>query len=77
MRDLKIIILTLLLLSIGGNIKAQNTCSTPYLFESGNTYTNFLDTNVTNSDSLDFNCLVTQPNPVWYYFGGFFWAGSF
>lgn len=59
----------LLLTSFSIQTKAQNTCATPYLFESGNTYTYNLDTGVVNQDtSVYYDCLSTQPNPLWLFF---------
>ncbi len=46
---------------------SQNTCSTPYLFETGSTYNYNLDTNVVNQDTVFYDCLASQPNPLWLY----------
>lgn len=55
-----------LFLLISFQTKAQNTCETPYLFETGSTYTYNLDTNVVNQDtSVFYDCLSTQSNPLW------------
>jgi len=47
---------------------SQNTCATPYLFETGSTYSYAFTTNTTAQSGINYNCLGTQPNPIWFYF---------
>lgn len=55
-----------LLILLSTQTNAQNTCATPYLFETGSTYTYNLDTNVVNQDSsIYYDCLSAQSNPLW------------
>lgn len=57
------------LLIAGISIHAQNTCSTPYLFNSGSTYTDTLVTGYPNTDTTnDYGCLYTVDNAKWLYF---------
>ncbi|MBN8696099.1 MAG: T9SS type A sorting domain-containing protein [Bacteroidetes bacterium] len=49
-------------------LSAQNTCSTPYLFATGSTYSYVMDTGVVYSDTTnDYGCLQSTPNPLWLY----------
>jgi Secretion system C-terminal sorting domain len=63
-------LLVLFLLIFSFKTKSQNTCATPYLFETGNTYNYPLDTGVVNQDStINYSCYTLAPNPLWLYFG--------
>ncbi|MCB0380447.1 MAG: T9SS type A sorting domain-containing protein [Flavobacteriales bacterium] len=55
------------LISLSIQTNAQNTCATPFLFETGSTYSYTLDTNTSNQDTVYYDCLSTQPNPLWLY----------
>lgn len=57
----------LLLTSFSIQTKAQNTCATPYSFVSGNSYTYNLTTGTTAEAGINYNCLSTQQNPIWFY----------
>ena len=58
----------LLLTSFSIQTKAQNTCETPYLFESGTVYNYSFPTGTTAQSGINYDCLGTQPNPMWFYF---------
>jgi len=49
-------------------LNAQNTCSTPFPFQTGSTYSYVMDTGVVNIDTTNnYGCLQSTPNPLWLY----------
>lgn len=59
----------LLCLLVVISVQSQNDCSTvyPYLTSSGISFT--ADTGSVASAGPDYGCLITQPNPTWFYLG--------
>lgn len=57
-----------LLITFAIQIEAQNTCATPYVFETGNIYNYNFPTGTNAQSGINYNCLFTQPNPMWFYF---------
>lgn len=59
------LVVFLFLLFFSKNLSAQYTCDSAYQY-CGNTYSMPLNTNVPDLGSID--CLLTSPNPTWFYF---------
>lgn len=57
-----------LLIFLSFQTKAQNTCETPYLFETGNVYGYTLTVGASAQSGINYDCLATQANPIWFYF---------